>query len=180
MNKLSCLALVLVSACSGTSTTVQVAQVNGATNMEKGTASKVMGYAQKTAPSGATSMGMMSSPHAGNTTIPITNVEVFVFQANVDDTDGDETLYWAYEADDDTIYVWGQIGLDCVDDNGDSTGETGTADFVYEANATGSGWLTGTDACGYSTLFGCSDDGSGEVCGGCDWDDTAIVCVSES
>jgi len=175
MNKLSCLALVLASACGNS---VQVAQVTGAADMEKGTAGKVAGYAQHTAPSGATSMGMMSSPHAGTTTIPITNVEVFVFQANVDATSGDETMYWAYDADIDTVYVWGQIDLVCVDDNGDSTGETGTADFVYEADPNGSGWLTGTDACGYSTLFGCSDDGTGEVCGGCDWNDSFIVCVA--
>lgn len=176
MNKLISLAF-LLAACAAP--TAPAAKVKGATTMEKGTANKAASYAKKTAPAGATSMGMMSSPKAGNTTIPITNVEVYVFDANIDETEGDETLYWAYDVDSDTAYVWGQIGLDCVDDNGDPTGETGSADFVYEDGPNGSGWLTATDACGYSTLFGCSDDGTGEVCGGCDWNDTAIVCTSD-
>jgi hypothetical protein len=168
--------LSLACACSGTN--VQVAQVNGATNAEKPTADKVKSYAQSTPPSNATSMGMMSSPHAGNTTIPITNVEVFVFTANVDDDPSAETLYWA--ADGETVYVWGQIDIDCVDDSGTSTGETGSADFVYEVDSSGWGWMTATDSCGYSTLYGCSDDGGGEVCGGCDWNESFIACVAES
>jgi hypothetical protein len=178
MTKLACLVSLLVAACGANNINVQQ---GSAANAEKGTAGKVAGYANSTTPpSGATSMGMMSAPHAGATTIPITNTEVFVFTANVDDDASSETLYWAYDLDSDTVFVWGQIDLECVDDGGASTGETGTADFVYEADPGGWGWLTGTDACGYSTLFGCSDDGGGEVCGGCDWDASAIVCVSAS
>lgn len=176
MSKLICL-VALLAACSGTN--VQVQQVAGAANAEKGTAGKVGAYANSTTPpSGSTSMGMMSSPRAGNTTIPITNVEVFLFTANVDDDASNETLYWAYDLGSETVYVWGQIDLECVDDNGASTGENGTADFVYEADPGGWGWITGTDSCGYSTLFGCSDDGTGEVCGGCDWNDSFIACVA--
>src|SRR5262245_15654740 len=137
--------LSLACACSGTN--VQVAQVNGAANAEKPTANKVKSFATKTKPANATSMGMMSSPQAGNTTIPITNVEVFVFTANVDDDDSPETLYWADDGE--TVYVWGQIDLECVDENGDPDGETGTADFVYEDNGESYGWLTATDSCGY-------------------------------
>lgn len=168
--------LVLAAACSGTN--VQVAQVNAATHNEMNTANNVKSYAQSTPPANATSMGMMSAPRAGNTTIPITNVEVFVFTANVDDDTSAETLYWAYDGE--TAYVWGQIDLACVDENGTPDGETGVADFVYEADPGGWGWMTATDSCGYATLFGCSDDGSGEVCGGCDWNDTFIACVAES
>jgi hypothetical protein len=177
MNKLICLGLIsLAAACSGTQ--VNVAQVNAATDAQKSTANMVKGYATKTPPANGTSMGMMSSPQAGNTTIPITNVEVYVFTANVDADESDETLYWAFDGQ--TTYVWGQIDIDCIDDAGTSTGETGVADFVYEDDGNEWGWLTATDACGYSTLYGCSDDGGGEVCGGCDWNDAFIACVAES
>jgi len=60
------------------------------------------------------------------------------------------------------------------------TGETGTADFVYEADSTGYGWMTSTDSCGYSTLFGCSSDGGPEVCGGCDFNNSFVACVASS
>jgi hypothetical protein len=167
----------LVVACSGTASNVQVTQVNAA-SAEKGTADKVKGYAQPTPPSNAMSMGMQSSPQAGGLTIPITNVEVFEFQANVDADSSEETLYWAEDGEE--VYVWGQIDLDCVDDTGASTGETGVADFVYASDSSGWGWMTSTDACGYSTDFGCSDDGGGEVCGGCDWNDAFIACAAAS
>src|SRR5207244_4325404 len=112
-------------------------------------------------------------------TIPIASVEVFTFTANVDGNAGDETLYWA--ASDDTVYVWGQIDLECVDDAGDPTGETGVADFVYSADSNGYGWMTATDACGYSTYFGCSADvGESETCGGCDWNEDFIACATIS
>jgi len=170
-------ALAMTCAC-GSGNPVVVTQVNAATNAEKGTADMMKGFAQKTPPANATSMGMMSSPQAGNTTIPIQNVEVYVFTANIDSSPDPETLYWAEDGD--YVYVWGQIGLECVDDNGDPTGETGTADLVYEENSAGYGWMTATDACGYSTLYGCSDDGTGEVCGGCDWNEDFIACTSLS
>jgi hypothetical protein len=170
-------ALAITCAC-GSGNPVVVTQVNAATNAEKGTASMVKGFAGKTPPSNATSMGMMSMPKAGNTTIPIQNVEVYVFTANIDDSPGDETLYWADDGD--YVYVWGQIALECVDDSGAPTGETGTADFVYEANGDHYGWMTATDSCGYSTLYGCSDDGGGEVCGGCDWNEAFIACTTLS
>lgn len=178
MNKLLGLTLLTLStlgACSGTS--VNVSQ-GVATTAEMGTANKVKAYASSTPPSGATSMGMMSSPTAGGITVPITNVEVFVFTANVDDDPSPETLYWA--SDGTAVYVWGAIDLECVDDAGTATGETGSADFVYEADANDWGWMTSTDSCGYATLFGCSDDGSGEVCGGCDWNEDFIACVAAS
>jgi hypothetical protein len=156
--------------------TVNNTITNGAAMNEKDTASNVKGYAKTTPPSGAHSMGMMSSPRAGSATIPITNVEVYVFTANVDDDASGETLYWAYDGE--VAYVWGAIDIDCVDDDGLETGETGTADFIYEADADGYGWMVATDACGYSTFFGCSDDGGGETCGGCDFDSESIVCAS--
>ncbi|HEY0252921.1 MAG TPA: hypothetical protein VGC41_15405 [Kofleriaceae bacterium] len=167
--------LMVFAACSATQVNVSPGT---ASSGEKQTAQKVGSYASSTPPAGATSMGMKSQPTAGGLTIPVTNVEVFVFTANVDDDASDETLYWA--TDGDAVYVWGQIDLDCVDDNGSSTGETGVADFVYEGDSGGWGWMTSTDSCGYSTLFGCSDDGTGEVCGGCDWDESYVACVSAS
>ncbi|HEY5926989.1 MAG TPA: hypothetical protein VIV11_35120 [Kofleriaceae bacterium] len=164
------------AACS--SPTVNNTINNGSAAMkEKDTASGVKNYAKSTPPSGATSMGMMSSPKAGNQTIPITNVEVYVFTADIDDDAAGETLYWAYDGEE--IYVWGTIDIVCIDDDGFDTGETGEAYFIYEADEYGYGWMVATDSCGYSTLYGCSDDGSGETCGGCDWDDSYIVCAAE-
>lgn len=145
---------------------------------EQSVANNVKNFASTTPPTGAQSMGMMSQPKAGNTTIPITNVEVFTFQANVDADSSMETLYWAYTGD--TVYVWGQIDLVCVDDSDQPTGETGVADFVYESDANGWGWMTATDSCGYATLFGCSSDGGAEVCGGCDWNESFISCAAAS
>src|SRR5262245_21604810 len=163
-------ALVLgAAACSATQVNVN----GGAPAMEqKHTAMMAKSYATTTPPAGGHSMGMMSSPKAGNTTIPITNVEVYSFTANVDGDASGEELYWAYDGE--VVYVWGTIDLDCVDDDGTETGETGVADFMLEADEYGWGWMVSTDACGYSTLYGCSDDGAGETCGGCDWDETAI------
>lgn len=181
MNKLALILLASLffsAACSGSNVVVNQQTAVAATNMEKTTANAVAGYATSTPPAGAQSMGMMSSPKAGNVTIPVTNVEVFVFTANVDSSGPDETLYWA--TDGQVVYVWGQIALVCVDDNGAETGETGTADFVYEADAQGYGWMTATDSCGYSTFFGCSNDGGGEVCGGCDFNDQFIACAAVS
>jgi len=164
--------ILFLGACGNTT------QVNsGAVSKQKASATMAKGYAKKTPPSGGHSMGMMSQPKAGNTTIPITNVEVYVFTANIDDDATGETLYWAYDGQ--TAYVWGQIDLVCVDDDDVETGETGTADFILEDNGETWGWMVATDSCGYSTLYGCNDDGSGEVCGGCDWDDSLIVCTAE-
>jgi hypothetical protein len=151
--------------------------VNNVINNNKDTASDVKGFAKNTPPSGATSMGMMSAPKAGNTTIPISNVEVYVFTANIDDDATNETLYWAYDGEE--IYVWGAIDLVCVDEDDVETGETGVAYFIYEADEAGYGWMVATDSCGYTTFYGCSDDGAGEVCGGCDFDADFIVCVAE-
>ena len=173
--------VVLAVACSGQGTNVVVNQqtANAATGMEKTTANMVKGLAKTTPPANGTSMGMMSQPSAGKTTIPINNVEVYVFTADIDTThEGEETLYWAYDGH--TVYLWGQIGLDCVDDAGMSTGETGTADFVYTESGSTYGWMLATDACGYSTFFGCSNNGGGEVCGGCDFNDAFIACVAAS
>lgn len=145
--------------------------------MEKDTANGVRAFATNTPPAGATSMGMMSSPRAGSTTIPITNVEVYVFTANIDDNPAAETLYWAYDGE--VIYVWGSIDIVCVDDAGAATGETGAAYFVYEADSQGYGWMVATDSCGYSTFFGCTAEGSEpETCGGCDFDSSYIVCAA--
>ena len=145
---------------------------------EKATAANVTSYAKSTPPSGATSMGMMSTPRAGTTTIPITNVEVYVVTANIDDDASGETMYWAI--DDDVVYVWGTIDIECIDDDGIETGETGDADFVFESDEGGYGWMVATDSCGYSTIYGCSaETGAPETCGGCDFDDDYIVCVAE-
>ncbi len=180
MTKLACLLILAAVGCSAPSINVNQAQATAVTSSEKGTAGKVGDYAKSTPPTGATSMGMMTSPQAGSVTIPITNVEVYTFQANVDDNDGLETLYWAIDGNG-VIYVWGQIDLVCVDDNDQPTGETGTADFIYEDDGTDYGWMTATDSCGYSTYYGCSaTGGDAEVCGGCDFNDDFIACVAES
>jgi hypothetical protein len=152
--------------------------INNAAQKEKDTANGVKGFATKTPPSGAMSMGPKTAPKAGSTTIPITNVNVYVFTANVDDDPGAETLYWA--ATSDVVYVWGNIDIECVDDDDRPTGEVGVANFIYEADAFGYGWMVATDACGYSTFYGCSADGGGpEECGGCDFDESVIICVAE-
>lgn len=168
----SCLGFI---ACSAPTTVVQ--NNVGAAHQEKSTANMVKSFATTSPPAGAHSMGMQSNPRAGTATVPIANVEVYTFAANIDDDAASETLYWANDGD--SVYVWGTIDLECVDDADNPTGETGTAGFVYEADPGGYGWLVGTDSCGYSTLFGCSDDGTGETCGGCDWDDAFIVCTAD-
>jgi hypothetical protein len=167
--------LVLIVGCSS-SPSVTVNNTTAA-GKEKDTAMGVKNFAKSTPPAGATSMGMMSQPKAGDKTIPITNVEVYVFTANIDDDATGETLYWAI--DDSIIYVWGEIDIVCIDDEGADTGETGVAYFIYEADPEGYGWMVATDSCGYSTIYGCSGDEGGETCGGCDYDDAYIVCVAE-
>ncbi len=177
MRFVSILAVVLATwACSGT----QINLNEGASaKAEKGTATTARGYAKETPPSGARSAGTKSAPKAGGTTIPIEGVEVFTFAASIDDDEEDEDLYWAYDDEDDVVYLWGTIDIDCIDEDGVETGETGTAELVLESDSEGWGWLIDTDACGYSTTYGCSDDGSGETCGGCDWDEDFIVCAEE-
>lgn len=76
---------------------------------EKDTANMAKQFAKNTPPAGATSMGMMTSPKVGSATVPITNVEVYVFTANIDDDAAGETLYWAIEGG--VVYVWGTIDL---------------------------------------------------------------------
>ncbi len=148
-----------------------------AATKEQNTANSVKAFASTTPPAGATSMGMMTSPKAGNTTIPISNVEVYVFTANIDDDPADETMYWAVSGD--VVYVWGDFDLVCIDDAGDATGETGVADFIYEADASSYGWMVATDSCGYSTFFGCSAaDDAAETCGGCDFNDQFVSCAA--
>jgi hypothetical protein len=172
----SVISAIVIGACSAT-----VVQVNSgmAATKEKGVANDVKGFATSTPPMGATSMGMMTQPKAGNVTIPITNVEVYQFTANVDPDPTVETMYWA--ASGDAIYVWGEIDIDCIDDSGASTGETGVAELVYEANSSDYGWMTATDSCGYSTFFGCSSEGGApEVCGGCDFNADFVVCAASS
>jgi hypothetical protein len=159
-------------ACSGSTLVIDGGT---AATKEKDTANHVKGFAKNTPPAGARSMGTMTSPRVGTTTIPIENVEVYVFTADIDDDESSETLYWALE--DDVVYVWGDIDLACVDEDGIETGEIGIADFIYELDSEGYGWMIATDSCGYSTLFGCSGDDAGEVCGGCDFDDDYIVCA---
>jgi hypothetical protein len=172
------LSLVGVVACSASAPNVTV-NTKVETKSEQMTAAMVKSYAMSSSPpSGAASMGMQSQPTAGGKTLPISNVEVFVFQANIDSDPAPETLYWA--SDGTVTYVWGSIGLTCVDDNDQPTGETGTADFIMEADANGYGWMVSTTSCGYTTLFGCSGDSSGETCGGCDFNDSFIVCAAAS
>jgi hypothetical protein len=171
------LLLLGLAACSAPSVNVQNNVV--AADQQKSTANMVKSFASTTPPSGATSMGMQSNPQAGRTAIPITNVEVYVFSANINSDPAPETLYWAYDGT--VAYVWGAFDLECVDDSGSATGETGSADFIYTADASGYGWMVSTESCGYSTLYGCSDDdGGGETCGGCDWNDSFVACTAQS
>jgi hypothetical protein len=173
ITSLGLFASLLVIGCSS-----QTVHVGGGPAMEqKQTATMARAYAQKTPPSNAVSMGMMSAPKAGSTTIPIQSVEVYKFTANIDDDTSGEELFWAFDGD--VVYVWGTIDLECVDDDDAPTGETGVATFILEADDFGYGWMVSTDACGYSTLYGCSADEGDEVCGGCDWDDQMIVCDAD-
>jgi len=168
--------LAALEACGGSNVVVNQQTATAATQMEKSTATMVQSFAQTTPPMNAQSVGMQSQPQAGSVAIPIQNVEVYEFSANIDDQEGDETLYWA--TDGNTVYVWGEIGLTCVDDQGAETGETGTGYFVFEAEGDTYGWLAATDSCGYSTYLGCSNDGGGDVCGECDFNSEAIACVA--
>ena len=172
------LVFALVTACSSPSVVVNQ-QTVAETNMVQASATAAQSFATSSPPSGASSMGAMSSPQAGPVTLPITNVDVYTFQGSLGSGGTDETLYWAALGDG-TVYVWGQIDITCVDDNGNDTGETGTADLVYEANGGDWGWMTATDACGYSTYFGCNSSGGTQVCGGCDFDSESISCTALS
>lgn len=173
--------VVAFAACGGSSSGNKPPAKGGtAAKNEKMSADKVRTFATKTPPANGTSMGKMTTPKAGKVNIPIQDTEVYMFNANVSllPDAADETLFWAATAD--AVYVWGEIDLVCVDENDEETGETGTAEFVFEADDQGYGWLTSTDSCGYTTIFGCSDDGSGEVCGGCDFNEQFIQCAATS
>jgi len=166
----------ILAACGNNAISIKT---DVAVKSEQSVANNVKSFASSSSPpTGAASMGMMTQPKAGNTTIPITNVEVFQFQANVDADSSMETMYWASSGS--TTYVWGAIDLTCVDDNDQPTGETGSADFVYEEDGSSYGWMTATDSCGYATLFGCSSDGGAETCGGCDWNESFVSCAAAS
>jgi hypothetical protein len=170
----------ILTACSGTQVVVDQQTAVAATNAAQANASAAQSFATSTPPSGATSMGTTSSPQAGPATLPIDGVDVYTFQGSLSsDGSDDETLYWA-ALDDGTVYVWGEIDIDCVDDAGNETGDTGTADLVYEVNGSDYGWMTATDSCGYSSYFGCSSSGGDEVCGGCDFDSESIDCTALS
>jgi hypothetical protein len=167
--------LFLTAACGAQTVVVDS---GGAAAQEKDTAGNVKSFATTTPPANARSMGMTSSPSAGNVTIPITNVEVYVFNANVDADTSAETLYWA--ATDYAVFVWGAINIECVDEAYEPTGETGVGYVVFEADAGGYGWMLSDNSCGYSTVYGCSaSTGYAETCGGCDFDDQYIVCGAE-
>jgi hypothetical protein len=176
MNRIVMASVIAAAACSGNTITVKTEQAAMAVAaQEQHTAQMAQSFATTTPPTNGTSMGMQSSPQAGSVTIPITNVEVYSFQGDLGG--GGETLYWA--AADSLVYVWGQIELTCVDDAGNPTGETGVADFVYEASGSDYGWMTATTSCGYSTYFGCSAaSGGAEVCGGCDFNSDFIACAA--
>lgn len=172
--------VVAFTACGGSSSSNKPPSSGNAAKNQKMSADKVRGLATKTPPTNGTSMGKMTSPKAGKVNIPIQDAEVFKFKANVSllPDEEPEDLFWAATAT--AVYVWGEIDLVCVDEDDEETGEEGVAEFVFEATDEGYGWLTTTDSCGYTTIFGCSDDGSGEVCGGCDFDDELIVCAASS
>ena len=168
-------AAVMFAACGSSSSKTPP---KAAEMKEQTTASKAKSFAKSTPPTGATSMGMMSSPQQGKLTIPVQNVEVYVFTSDLDGNSSQDTLYWA--ADSSAAYVWGSIALDCVDESGVATGETGTADFALASAESGYGWMIATDACGYSTAFGCSGTSAAdEVCGGCDWNGSFIACAAQ-
>lgn len=170
----------LLASFAACSTTVNInpPPPGTAAKNEKMSADKVRGFATKTPPPNGMPMGKMTNPRAGKVNVPIENADVYQFQANVSlrPDDAPEILFWA--ATETAVYVWGQLDLVCVDEDDRETGETGVADFVFEADDQGYGWLTSTDSCGYTTIFGCSDDGGGEVCGGCDFNEAFIVCAA--
>lgn len=145
------------------------------TQEQKASAKAVANFAKKEPPTNAASLGVQSAPQAGRRTLPIRNVEVFQFTAEIDDDhQGEETMYWALAGD--IVYVWGEVAIVCVDEDGVETGESGGASFIYVADGEKYGWFTSTDACGYSTDFGCAGDDRGEVCGGCDFNETFVSC----
>jgi hypothetical protein len=175
----SFLSFAFVAACSSPTLVVNNQQAAMAVaTQEQSTATMAQSYATTTPPANGTSMGMQTSPQAGAVTIPITNVEVYTFQGDLG-SGGSEQMYWA-QGSDGTVYVWGEIALQCVDDSGNPTGETGTADLVYESAGSDYGWMTATTSCGYSTFFGCSSSGGAETCGGCDFNSEFIACSSIS
>lgn len=175
------LSAIAAVACSATPVVVQnhIQQSQNVTQSTKTeTVTKLTSVvAATTPPAGATPASSPPTTVAGKA-LPIVisqTTVVYTFQMNVDDDSALETLFWV--ATDEGVFVWGKIGLHCVDDDGKATGETGDADFVYARKANGEyGWLTGTDACGYTTKYGCSGSSSAEVCGGCDYNESFIAC----
>jgi hypothetical protein len=128
----------------------------------------------KTPPAGATSKGMQSKPKVGSIEIPIESAEVYVVLLNVDDDAEEEEVYWV--ASGDYVYVWVSATVDCADGNG-----SGEELLVYEQHGNEYGWLVAGDGCGWTNAYGCSGTISGpEVCGGCAWDTTAIVCQASA
>jgi hypothetical protein len=138
----------------------------------KKTKDSVKGLAgSKTPPAGATSKGKQSKPKVGNVEIPIQDAEVYVVLLNVDDDADEEEVFWVTAGD--STYVWVSSTVDCEDGNG-----KGEALVVFEQHGADFGWLVAGDGCGWTDAYGCSTVGGNEVCGGCAWDDAAIVCVA--
>ncbi len=174
------LAVPAAVACSATPVVVntKVEQSQTATSQSKSqTVAKLDTLVHSTTPpAGATPASNAPTTVAGHK-LAVGTATIYAFELNVDADADAETLSWV--ATNDAVIVWGTIGLECVDEAGKATGEKGEADFVYERTANGKyGWFTGTGACGYTTKFGCSGDTSGEVCGGCDYNDDFVQCVA--
>jgi hypothetical protein len=145
---------------------------------DKPAAKKAASFATRTPPTGATAMGKQSAPRAGSVTIPVDNVDVYQFSTDIDGNGSSDALYWALGPD--ATYIWGQITLPCTDDEDRPTGETGTAELVYEGNAAGYGWMLSIDSCGLSAVIGCSGTSEAdEVCGSCAFHGDLVTCSSD-
>jgi hypothetical protein len=130
--------------------------------------------AGSTPPAGATSKGKQSSPQVGSLTVPINNVDVYVFTDDFDGDGKDDTIYWAYDGS--STYLWTVGSVTCAD--GTTTDPAGA--FVVEIKPDGTGtWLVSTGACPSSDLFGCDFDASGTetTCGVCQIQDGNLVCA---
>jgi hypothetical protein len=137
-------------------------------------AKSVKSYAGSKPPTGATSKGKQATVKAANSVIPITNVEVYVFQFDYDDNGSADDISWAHV--DGKTYLWAEGPVACSDGQSDGTGG-----FVAEVNEDGSGaYLFSVDACPQNDLFGCQFDTEGNetTCGACSWNDTVIACVA--
>lgn len=129
----------------------------------------------KTPPAGATSKGKQSSPTVDGVTVPISDVEVYELEEDIDGDGTEDAVYWARDDQKGATFVWASTAATCEDGSTD-----GTAAFIVEVKDDGTGtWLVGADGCeGAGVLMGCDFDADGNdtTCGTCVVDEEGYEC----